>query len=46
MQSHYWLLLLLFKSFFNFFFFLMKYEIELVHHSSVKGSRVRAKSRF
>lgn len=46
MQSHHWLLLLLFKFFFNLFFFLMKCKVELVHHSSVKGSRVRAKSRF
>lgn len=34
------------STFFNLFFFLMKHEAELVHHSSVKGSGVRAKSDF
>lgn len=46
MQSHHRLLLLLLKSLFNLFYFLMKYEVELVHHCSVKGAEVRAKSRF
>lgn len=46
MQSPHNLLLLLLKSLFNHCFSWMKYEMELFHHGSVKGSRVRAESRF
>lgn len=46
MQSPYNLLLLLLKSLFHHCFSWMKYEMELFHHCSVKGSGVRVESRF